>query len=59
MHFISGVHALYIKILDSYGEGGEEIKYWYQDAEGTVVIIFGLKQNNLKYQNNLKCLIPE
>lgn len=43
----------------SYWEGGEEIKYQYQDAEGTVVNILGLKQNNLKYQNNLKSLIPE
>ena len=59
MHFISSVHALHIKILDSYWEGEEEGKCWYRDAEGTVVVILGLKQNNSKYRNNIKSFLND
>lgn len=38
------------QLLGGWGRG----KILVSDAEGTIVVTLGLRQNNLKYQNNLK-----
>lgn len=38
---------------------GEERKYWLRDAEGTVIIILSVTENNSECLNNLKSFILE